>query len=663
MKIYFKNLYKFDEFKELEDLTVDLNNTIFKIVSENTIKEIIMGDEKFNTYQKNEIEFMKLRTINSEKIELKVIESIDGKRDRISKKIIKIVSDSFVYDNMELDRIKQLGELAYKNITNKLEYSSDDYYETVIKNLKTGLENIDEVYNALTKVVKLARNIAKNPKVELIQGEELRDSNEVKKINSNSARYFIMHPEDWYKEGNSSPKPIRVLTDSFEEFKDIYENQLIKFILYKCKKIIKSKIALLKANKNTLETAIIKYEANNNYDNLNQDENYMKNKNELNIKRIQLRNFIAIRKELGIVYDLFNEISLNKKIKFRMTQKILYDKRYLRLTQLFKSKLRSSDIAIEDIFERIYPIKYSYTFIIAESICLAMQSLGFFEYECNTSYELDIFKNGNIIIKGYHFKDEDNFKYILEIDENLDSKDPIKLTLIYKDKKEEIIFSINSLFKNKNVSEEEVEDLYSIFSKDDKNICRLIINIVSLKRLTFSSKETMERLIFKLSNLGNNFITKKDYKNYGGYKTGMIPFGLSDISNVFDKLYNFFYMKFFQIGFYGYCKSCGKGEFRFIDDNLLACSSCNQRVAIKKCSFCGKEDVKILSKEVSVLFNDKMKFDNMLDWHKNYELISNTLGACYGNCRSNSGGFCSSCGRCQKKINDCLRCSLIDLEE
>ena len=44
MKVYFKSLHKGDDFKELGDLAVDLNNTILKVVCENTIKEVIIGD-------------------------------------------------------------------------------------------------------------------------------------------------------------------------------------------------------------------------------------------------------------------------------------------------------------------------------------------------------------------------------------------------------------------------------------------------------------------------------------------------------------------------------------------------------------------------------------------------------------------------------------------
>ena len=102
MKVYFKSLHKGDDFKELGDLAVDLNNTIFKVVCENTIKEVIIGDEQFNAYEKNEIEFIKLRTSNNEKVELKVIESIEGKRDKVSKEIIKVIDNSFIYDNIRI---------------------------------------------------------------------------------------------------------------------------------------------------------------------------------------------------------------------------------------------------------------------------------------------------------------------------------------------------------------------------------------------------------------------------------------------------------------------------------------------------------------------------------------------------------------------------------
>ena len=60
-------------------------------------------------------------------------------------------------------------------------------------------------------------------------------------------------------------------------------------------------------------------------------------------------------------------------------------------------------------------------------------------------------------------------------------------------------------------------------------------------------------------------------------------------------------------------------------------------MAINKCDCCGEKNIKILSKDIQVLGEDEIKFKNIFEQHKNYELRSNTLGACYGNYTSNSG--------------------------
>ena len=94
----------------------------------------------------------------------------------------------------------------------------------------------------------------------------------VKKINSSSARYFSMHPEYWYREGDELPRPIKILTESFEENRDIYENQLIKYILYKCKDINEKIIYSLEAIISALEGSIIKAQANIDTEEMSQSE-------------------------------------------------------------------------------------------------------------------------------------------------------------------------------------------------------------------------------------------------------------------------------------------------------------------------------------------------------------------------------------------------------
>lgn len=664
MDIYFKELYGDNEFQLLEDKIINLNNTILKVICNENIKEVIIGDEKFNCNEKNEIDIFKLRTSLKDKIEIKVVE-ISNNKEKIHKKIIKIEEDSFIYNSMELDKIKQLGDLAYKNITSGLSNGSDDYYETIINNLSEGLKNIDEIYAALVKIVKLGKDIGCNPKVDLVQTEEVRDSNEVKKISSNSARYFIMHPEDWFKEGDAPPKPIKLLTDSFDEDKDIYENQLIKYILYKCKRIVNSKITLLQASKSTLKTNLIigqeKVADENEYSNFNM-EDYEDQKIQYKLMACNLKKFEALKVELNRVYDLFKDVSLNKRIKFRMTQKILYDKRYLRVVQLFKKYLRKLEESNEEVFERQYTVLYSYMFIIAESICKALQSIGFYDITSNVSCNTEVFESGNMILESTHYNNENEFSFRLELNNILSNDNLIKLKLKYNGKEENIVITINSLFNYKKIDEDEVENLYRKYTVKDNVNTHLIVNTAALEELSFISEEVRTKLIFKLSNLGNNFIYRRDYENYGGFKVGMIPLSLNDLTNMFDKLVNLMYLKFIKIGFYNYCRTCASGVFEEVEEGLLKCSICGQKVAINTCS-CGEKIIKILSKESKSYLGEYEKTDDIIEKHKNYELRSNTLGACYENYKSNSGGFCSKCGRCQKAVGNCLRCSLGDLEE
>lgn len=663
MELYFKNLNEKDKFKKFDGEVLDLNNTIFKVVCENNIKEVIFGDEKFNCNDKNELVFVKLRTSTSNMIELKVIECIKGKRDKVYKKIIKIADNSFVYNSMQLEKIKQLGELAYKNINTSLSSNNEDYYETIMTNLNDGLKSIDEVYKAIVNIIKLSTNIAKQPKVDLIQTEEIRESSQVKKISSNSARYFIMHPEDWFKEGDSLPKPIKLLTDSYEECKDIYENQLIKFILYKCIRIVDSKIVLLKARKSTLKASLVKYENDIENDNAYKEkstEEYTNQKNEFRNTESMLSKFKSIYFELKKVYDDFSTITLNKKIKFKMTQKILYDKRYLRVVQLFKNHLKDKEELVNEVMEREYCIIYSYLFIIAESLYTALQSLGFYENEDIDNR--DFFNDGEIIINGTHHNDE-NFKFKLEIKSLISEESLIKISLIYKEKVDTIAISINSLLTNKKVCEAQIEEIYNKYSINNTVDTNIIANLASLEDLDFSSEDEKKKSIFKLSNLGNNFISEVDYSKYGNFKMGMLPLGLNDLPNMFDKMINLFYLKFIKLGFYNYCKFCRSGEFKYVDDELLECTHCSQKIAIHSCKFCGEKNIKILAKKENLDFNYNNTQEDIIEIHKNYELGSHTLGACYEYYKSNSGGFCSSCGRCAKKSSNCLRCLLVDWEE
>lgn len=129
---------------------------------------------------------------------------------------------------------------------------------------------------------------------------------------------------------------------------------------------------------------------------------------------------------------------------------------------------------------------------------------------------------------------------------------------------------------------------------------------------------------------------------------------------MYDKLVKLFRIKFIKLGFINYCTYCNNGQFEYKENELLVCNSCSKRIAINKCS-CGEDIIKFLSKD-NVDFEEDRETD-IIKYHSNYELKSVNLGSCYYKYYSNSGGFCSKCGKCQKPDRDCIRCKVINREE
>ncbi|MGL5692995.1 MAG: hypothetical protein ACRCXA_02900, partial [Peptostreptococcaceae bacterium] len=237
----------------------------------------------------------------------------------------------------------------------------------------------------------------------------------------------------------------------------------------------------------------------------------------------------------------------------------------------------------------------------------------------------------------------------------------ILLKFLYKDKEESICFKINTDFKSKNSITKcgDTEELYRV-NFDKKYNMNIILNSISLESIRFEDEKEKLKNVFKLSTLGNNFLSTSDYKKYGGYKMGVIPFSNKDIANVYDKLVKLFRVKFIKLGFINYCTYCNNGQFEYREDELLVCNSCSKRVAINRCS-CGEDIIKFLSKD-NADFIDEVEED-IIKYHNNYELKSTNLGSCYEKLYSNSGGFCSKCGKCQKLDKNCIRCKEADWEE
>lgn len=670
MDILYKNIYKDEDFKLLtKEDTINLSFSIIKICCKEVIKEVQIDDEIIKNINENkEFIYNKIRTSNKKTIEIKVKVTQEDNREKLYKKIIKINEDSFVHDINEIQMINLLGKKSYDNIINGFN-STENYYDFIMDNLKDEIEDIENILKAITNIIKLSKEINKNPKVDLVEKEIVRDSNEVKKISSQSARYFTMHPEHWYREGESLPKPIKILTETFEENSDIYENQLIVFILHYSKKIIKKIILNLETQISSIYTSITKDKLNINleeiteHDKSEKEKSIRENEEKINKNKFYLSKFKKLNKEVENILIEFKNIRLNLNLKIKMTQKILYDKRYYRILKYYKKYLSNLNFEVKDLIESNVPTVYNYLFLASEIICKSLCSLGFYEIKTlsNVKYE-DVFSNENsIFIQGTHYVDEDNFRFNLEID-GFNNKDPkVLLKISYKENEEKICFKINCDFKNKTLvtDYEDIESLYDTYYEETYDTT-IVLNSIALENINFKDEKSKQKNIFKLSTLGNNFINYNDYIKYGGYKMGVIPFSNQYIASVYHKLVKLFRVKFIKLGFINYCTFCNNGQFEYKEEELLVCNSCSKRVAINKCS-CGEDIIKFLSKD-NVDFVEDVETD-IIKYHNDYELKSTNLGSCYEKFYSNSGGFCSKCGKCQKLDGNCIRCKIAQWEE
>lgn len=671
MEILYKKIYGDDKFQYLtNDDTLNLTSSIIKIICEDIIKEVQIDDEIIKVLdESNEFIYNKIKTCNKKSIEIKIKTINSNKREKTYKKIIRIKENSFTYDRNELEMVDFLGKKAYENICYGVS-DSEDYYETILYSLSNELEDIGKILESMVTIIKMAKEIAKTPKVDLIEKEIVRDSSEVKKITSQSARYFTMHPEYWYKEGENIPKPIKILTETFEENKDIYENQLIKFILFNCRQILKKNIKNLEIQISTLQGSIIKDKNSIAYEELIEGEklkiesHISENEVLLGENKIYLLKFKNLIGQIDNLLREFKDIKLNLNLKIRMTQKILYDKRYYRILNTYKKYLSNLKYEVKNTIECTLPTIYNYMLINIEIICKSLSYLGFYNIEPITDipYEELFINQDKVTVEGSHYRDEDNFKFLLELNSFNLRRPEIILSIIFGDKKEVIKFNINCdiEYDDKYINYTDIDNLYDLYMDDECN-STYILNTIPLIDMNFKDNTDKNKMIFKLSNLGNNFLTKEDYHKYGGYKCGIIPFSNKDIGNIYDKLIKLFRVKFIKLGFINYCTHCKSGQLEYITDELLQCNSCYKKVAINKCSYCGEEIIKFLSKDnYNSVENEST---DIIEYHKNYELKSYNLGACYEKFYSNSGGFCSKCGKCQKADQHCIRCNLGNWEE
>ncbi len=671
MEITYKKLYTEEPFKSIEGETIDLSSSILKICADDYIEEVdIDGEKIIKEESSKEVLINKINVSNKSKVKL-IVKTIDEElKEKSFSKIITLNKNKYVYDKNKIIQIDKRGKLAYENIkSNNLDLKKDEY-ESLVEFNKIDGNKVDKFLNDLKSILILSKDISESPKVELIEYEEVKNSNEVKTINSNSARYFSMHPEDWYQSGRNMPKPLKILTSSCKESNDIYENRMFLYVIKKTIEKLKYLKFAISDEKNALYNRINMTERELLYfGNYHDEEMLKKDKDNLALIKKRINKISNIENEIKLVERNIQDIRYVENLKLKMTQKILYDNRYKRIFDFYKEYEDDFTIAEKKEVRSNVDTIYNYLFILAEDIIKILTNLGFGEISHKTSidYEKLFVNEDKFEITSEYFYDS-KFNYKITINSIKNSNPSLILDLEYKGNKKSICMKINTDYKEKGhiIEEKDIERIYEKYY--DKNYdTNIVFNTIVFAERRFKDEKTKLKSVFKLSNIGNNYLSKKEYKNYGSFKMAVISYE----GNRSDRLRKLFKVLFIKLGFDVFCTECG-GNLKKDKNGNLECEICHSKIYIEKCKKCGETNIKFLSKNES---SEKTKEreeawsdlenlkKNIFDYQDKYESLSNNIGACYERFYSNSGGFCSNCGECSRSDGNCIRCSLMEKSE
>ncbi|MPQ43668.1 DUF2357 domain-containing protein [Clostridium tarantellae] len=677
MLLLYKNLSSSKEdFKEFDkELIYDLNDTIFKIISNDFIKEINFDNEVIKCGKDcTELVFHKLKSSHKKSLDI-IFKFKDRFLKGYSKKVrIKVNEESRIFDKKEIEELNEIANISKELLRNNF---TKNFSELLFKKFSFDGEQdygaLKERYECYKTIISLANDIITNPKVELVLKEEIKDSSRVKKLNANSARYFTMHPEHWYKESTLMPKPLKILTSTYEENRDIYENRVIKFILYKTIKCcdrdvnrLKNEVRMLKQKISILEgristEALVEY-----------DKEYLNEEKKLLLKQYKkslewFNNLKSIYTSLKLTYAKYDNIKLKKSLKLSINQKILYDKRYLIIFKLYKNILLNLDDDIGDKIEIPLNSFVNYVLYINSVLCDSLELLGFIVREVKGLDKNNILENINKIeIIGTNLIETVSFKIKFNLYNEVQNTAPIELSLSCKDNFETIKFYTDFSLNIEEEYDNKLEFLYNKYS-DDKS-SSFIVSFTSIDDLKFKNEEC-KKAIFKLTSLGNNFISNEDYDRYGNLRKGMMLLSISDSKYAENKFKKLLREKLITLGMLNYCTFCKNDKLVKENEEMFICRHCGMGIAIHKCKNCGESIIKVLnSRKIDVveeyninLLQHKNSKEDILKYHMDYELKSNSLSSCYGDFYSNSGGFCNNCGKCYKESKEnCIRCNLIN---
>lgn len=691
MKLLARSLFAGEAFKEFDDREeIEINKYIFKLSFEEDVKVVEVNGQIININENiNEVIFSLFRDKGQNLIKISA-KYIEEGRKKIKDFIIKCHSKSTIVDSAFLEDLKRFNQYFLHEIdSSKHSYTEIDYSQ--LWSNKGERQNEQEFIKGLKEIVKIIYEIAEAPKIKLIEEEVVVDSRESKKINSNSLTYFTQHPEHWYKERFLEPKPLKILTETFKEDMDIYENQFVKYIISKCVSVCKRKISDFKninldyVNRISLLTTRIQaeegYVMDEGRQNIDILSNEKKDYEKFEIECVNLNSkFIRAEK-------YFKEIKYVKNLKIKITPKILYDKRYFKLFNLYsklKNYIESKETDINKNHEEYY---YHFILTILVEMKYVMHNLKFDLVESEGVVKKDNFlfeSSSKVTMRYIHRSEKESIEAKIETcdftHDLYGGKVIIELINNKNLKKSRVIIcpNIHMGYTLSNDYINELKEMYSSIydngygeiyneNKEYEIDSTYVFNNLSISQLIFDSEvrdEDRYKSLFYLSNLGDNFFNSDDYDKFGSFRVGMVPFKISDFSYIQKKLCNLFRIHLFEIGLKKYCTFCGSESVDVNESKkgaLYRCNYCKKRWAENSCpnNDCNGKIIKFLSKDNAV--------SNIEDcephlFHVEYERKRNFIGACYdkNSFYDNSGGFCSKCGACFKNKKECVRCKIIN---
>ncbi|MCM1988802.1 hypothetical protein [Oceanirhabdus seepicola] len=685
MKIFIKDIIKNNDFEEFENSgKYDITRSIIKLVLNKDISTLTINNTSVDINEIINDEFyfggFILKECKKIKIHAKYIDYRKDKEVEILTNHLKGCSE--VFEEKLENLSSNYNDFMLYGISNDNDMKDFLFNQEESEEL---LEKEHEIIKLIKSIYMPVGEISNLPHIRLIEDEEVVDSRNIRKITSRSMQHFAQNPQ-CYKEKYMNPKPIKLLTETFKEDINTYENQFILKATKDTLKFVLKRLEIFSEYKNKLNNDIGAYEQKGETTtDIHEAKECENNIKILKGKIVRIDEYInfytKVISSLKLSSRKFNHVTYNKKLKCRMTQKMLYDKRYLKA---FKTYEKLKEYFKEKKDEKPF-VNHYYSYMLFNMIILEWILVGklqFFRSEELDSSEGLLFKasdkieikysyvnpNFSAIVKAYSFKyeGEERGEIQVELINNITNNKSKMIFIPYmfdiheftNKTTEDILQIYDDILCNKKEEGYVVDSTYIMH-----NIS--ISNIKSIEKKSLNDEEIINNIIY-FSNAGNFYLNEKDYKKYGNYKAGMIPFTFENIALLENKIQNIIATHKLLLSHEAECPFCSAQTIESDGEKHL-CKSCKREWVKHSCNNpnCDGNVVKFLSREDAV---NSSKSSNVFDLYNKYEIKSRFLGACFieEKLYDNNGGFCPKCGHgfCKNESNReaCLRCKVREVE-